>query len=101
VYEVVVLESLHSIVFDLKQGYGPLCDFLNVPDTECPRDEPFPYLNAGADLKIMTIWGLFVFETFLVMLPLLVLYTVYRLVSWIAKKRKDATTTASVGKKSD
>ena len=30
------------LIFDVKQGWGPLCDFLNVP---VPGDKPFPRLN--------------------------------------------------------
>jgi hypothetical protein len=30
------------LVYDVKDGWGPLCEFLNV---EVPKDEPFPHLN--------------------------------------------------------
>ena len=30
------------LIFDVKQGWGPLCNFLNVP---VPGDKPFPRLN--------------------------------------------------------
>lgn len=30
------------LIFDVRQGWGPLCDFLGVP---APADEPFPHLN--------------------------------------------------------
>ncbi len=30
------------LVYDVKEGWGPLCDFLGV---EAPEDEPFPHLN--------------------------------------------------------
>jgi len=32
------------LVYEVKQGWGPLCEFLGV---EGPRDEPFPHLNEG------------------------------------------------------
>jgi hypothetical protein len=35
------------LVFDVAQGWGPLCDFLGV---EAP-DEPFPHLNEGANFQ--------------------------------------------------
>lgn len=42
-----VQESLPAdrlLVLDVRQGWGPLCDFLGV---EPPADEPFPHLNAA------------------------------------------------------
>jgi sulfotransferase family protein len=33
------------LVFDVKQGWEPLCRFLDVP---VPTDEPFPHLNDAA-----------------------------------------------------
>lgn len=30
------------LVYEVKEGWGPLCDFLGV---EAPEDEPFPHLN--------------------------------------------------------
>lgn len=37
------------LVFDVKQGWGPLCDFLEVP----VPDEPFPHLNDTAAFREM------------------------------------------------
>jgi Sulfotransferase domain len=37
------------LVFEVAQGWGPLCDFLGV---EAP-DEPFPHLNEGANFLAM------------------------------------------------
>jgi hypothetical protein len=42
VQERVPAERL--LVYEVKQGWGPLCKFLEV---EGPRDEPFPHLNEG------------------------------------------------------
>lgn len=36
------------LIFDVKQGWGPLCDFLGVP---VPGDRPFPRLNDIASVK--------------------------------------------------
>ncbi len=36
------------LVFDVKQGWGPLCDFLGVP---VPDDKTFPHLNDTAEFK--------------------------------------------------
>ncbi len=35
------------LVYDVKQGWGPLCEFLSVPEP----DEPFPHLNDAAVMK--------------------------------------------------
>jgi Sulfotransferase domain len=35
------------LVFDVREGWGPLCDFLGV---DVPDGRAFPYLNAGASL---------------------------------------------------
>ena len=34
------------LIFDVKQGWEPLCDFLGVP---VPTGEPFPHVNDAAD----------------------------------------------------
>lgn len=44
VRETVTPERL--LVFDVKQGWGPLCAFLGVPE---PVGEPFPHVNDAAD----------------------------------------------------
>jgi hypothetical protein len=35
------------LVYEVKQGWGPLCEFLGV---EVP-DKPFPHLNDAADMR--------------------------------------------------
>jgi hypothetical protein len=37
------------LVFDVREGWAPLCAFLRVPDSRCPR-EPFPHVNDGAEI---------------------------------------------------
>ena len=32
------------LVYEVKQGWGPLCEF---PGVEAPQEEPFPHLNEG------------------------------------------------------
>ena len=39
------------LVYEVKEGWGPLCEFLGV---EAP-DEPFPRLNAAADMRRMIL----------------------------------------------
>ena len=38
------------LVYDVKEGWGPLCDFL---DVEAPVDEPFPHLNDADSFRKM------------------------------------------------
>lgn len=38
------------LVYDVKQGWEPLCQFLGVP---VPQDTPFPHLNDGAEFRAM------------------------------------------------
>jgi hypothetical protein len=35
------------LVYEVKEGWGPLCEFLGVPDP----DEPFPHLNDAAEMR--------------------------------------------------
>ncbi|XP_032235864.2 uncharacterized protein LOC116617335 [Nematostella vectensis] len=41
-----VVPSERLLVFDVKEGWGALCDFLG---TKPPRDEPFPHVNKDDD----------------------------------------------------
>jgi hypothetical protein len=38
------------LVYEVKEGWGPLCDFLGV---EAPEDEPFPHLNGSESFRKM------------------------------------------------
>jgi hypothetical protein len=40
------------LVFSVKEGWDPLCTFLNVP---VPTDEPFPHANTGGDFRKMEL----------------------------------------------
>ena len=42
------IPSDRLLVFDVKQGWDPLCAFLGVP---IPEDEPFPHVNDTAAFK--------------------------------------------------
>jgi hypothetical protein len=50
VRETIAPERL--LVFDVKEGWGPLCAFLDVP---VPEHEPFPRANETAAFQ--TIFG--------------------------------------------
>ena len=43
------------LVFDVKEGWGPLCAFLEVP----VPDEPFPHLNDAAAFREQASWKFF------------------------------------------
>jgi len=36
----------HALIFNLKDGYPVLCEFLNVDEEDCPKED-FPWLNSG------------------------------------------------------
>lgn len=40
------------LVYSIKEGWEPLCTFLNVP---VPKDEPFPHANIGGDFRKMEL----------------------------------------------
>ena len=40
--------SERLLVFEVKQGWEPLCQFLGVP---VPQDKPFPHLNDTAEFR--------------------------------------------------
>lgn len=37
--------------FNVKQGYGPLCRFLEIPVENCPAE--FPWLNEGSEMRMV------------------------------------------------
>lgn len=41
------------LVYDVRQGWEPLCDFLEVP---LPVDEPFPHVNDKAQFQRLIAW---------------------------------------------
>ncbi len=67
------------LVYDVKQGWEPLCQFLNVP---IPKDKAFPHLNEAAEYKklIKVIRIIRWFVPFLgLVLSLLVVYVIVSL----------------------
>ncbi|MFN8594325.1 MAG: sulfotransferase [Thermomicrobiales bacterium] len=45
---IETVPAARLLVFDVKQGWDPLCDFLGVP---VPAGEPFPHVNDSADFN--------------------------------------------------
>jgi len=41
------------LVYEVSQGWAPLCDFLDVP---IPANEPFPHVNDKAQFKRLITW---------------------------------------------
>jgi Sulfotransferase domain len=68
VTERVPAEKL--LVYEVKEGWGPLCDFLGV---EAPVDEPFPHLNDADSFRQMIRRRMVVAVAILVGLALLYL----------------------------
>jgi hypothetical protein len=40
------------LVYEVKQGWGPLCEFLGVEEP----DKPFPHLNDAAEIQRLILW---------------------------------------------
>ena len=71
VKESVSKEKL--LIFNVKEGWKPLCDFLDVPIP----DQPFPHAN---DSKVMKDWVAklkFASWTFIIAVPVLISFFLY------------------------
>ncbi|GAB1741946.1 hypothetical protein NU219Hw_g7346t1 [Hortaea werneckii] len=78
------------LIYDVRQGWGPLCEYLDVP---VPA-EPFPNTNDAAAMRViyngMMFFGLFV-GTCYVMLALVALYVAYNpYVIWLVLQQSIA-----------
>jgi hypothetical protein len=65
------------LVYEVKQGWGPLCQFLGVP---VPEGQPFPHLNDAEEFRGRIRWGI----RFLSTIALLILGTVILILVWVA-----------------
>lgn len=73
-----VVPADRLLIFDVKQGWGPLCDFLKVP---VPGDRPFPWLNDIASVKARLRRRFFFFRgvEIAVLIVLLVVFSYFTL----------------------
>jgi hypothetical protein len=58
------------LVFEVSQGWGPLCDFLEVP---VPENETFPFLNDAKEWDTLVIHGKIIVVTVVALLLIMVL----------------------------
>lgn len=87
------ISSDRLLEYNVRDGYGPLCSFLNMSDAECPK-LPFPKSNSARAVKVqsissfivpLTVTLLIVFSLFSCMFQKITGTTVSR---WIQKKRQ-------------
>lgn len=64
------------LVYNVKEGWEPLCEFLGVP---VPEDEPFPHLNDTATMRRVLRAGTGLLVALAVGVPLLI--------AWLAQRR--------------
>ena len=62
-----IVPSERLLIFEVKEGYAPLCQFLGVPEP----DEPFPRVNDTAEIKRKIKYASIGAWTVIVILPLL------------------------------
>lgn len=73
-------EPDRAILFHLKDGYAPLCEFLGINESECP-DEPFPQLNTVWELRI-TIVIFMILEVSVFAVPVIIILFVAQKLWW-------------------
>lgn len=85
-------ESL--LIFNVKEGWRPLCDFLLGPDAPCPADsgEAFPKVNEQATIAMMLTFCQVVVWCW--PLPVLgVCLAIFAIIRWVFRGDADGTTT--------
>ncbi|CAB9526556.1 NAD dependent epimerase dehydratase [Seminavis robusta] len=81
-------EPKRALLFHLKDGYAPLCQFLGVDNDKCPIDEPFPHINTRWELTI-TIAVFMIIEVSVFLAPVLVILVVARKL-WLRRGTSDS-----------
>lgn len=93
-----VIPPSRLLEYNVKQGYGPLCKFLNV--TECPT-HPFPKSNSARAVQVQTISAFIVPLTVTVLIIFSLFAFVFHKVTgklvlqWIQSKRRPFLETLS------
>jgi hypothetical protein len=77
VKRVVPQERL--LVYEVGEGWGPLCAFLGVP---APADQPFPHLNDAAEFRARIRRGLLVVRT----VAFVIVGATVLLLAWLASR---------------
>jgi hypothetical protein len=67
------------LVYEVSEGWGPLCSFLGVP---IPEDQPFPHLNDAAEFQARIRKG----KRNLWIIALTIVGTVVLVVGWLASR---------------
>lgn len=78
-------EPNRAMLLSLKDGYGPLCDFLDIDRAKCPEGN-LPHANAGWQLKL-TVIGIYLFQIIIVLGPFLLIWGVWKVVSKFRNKK--------------
>lgn len=80
--EITRTDPEGALLFDLKShGYAELCEFLSVPRSSCPDDEPFPHVGRAQCIRRVG-WVLRCIEVALYLLPVMAFGIVLRHFCW-------------------
>jgi hypothetical protein len=67
------------LVYQVSEGWGPLCSFLGAP---IPEDQPFPHLNDAAEFQARIRKA----KRILLIIALTIMGTVVLIVGWLARR---------------
>ena len=81
VRQVIPPEQL--LEYSVREGWAPLCAFLNIADHDCPIDRPFPRSNSGRQMRVQS-WSAFAVASFFL------LFCIHRVTTllWVKRKRE-------------
>ena len=74
--------------YNVKEGWGPLCKFLNLPIP----DVPFPHINDRFKVQV-TIWSLTIITWIWPILIILPLFVIFKLTAYISTRQSQKHTT--------
>lgn len=86
--DFVKKEPQRALLFNLKDGYPPLCKFLGIPDDKC-SDEDIPRVNLGIELTIAMFVFIIIELSFFAIPILLILFVVRKW--WCTSAATDAS----------
>ena len=79
--QFVQQEPDRALLFSLKDGYQPLCEFLGIDKATCP-DEEFPHANSGVEVK-KTALIFYTLQVLVFAAPLFVLWVLWKVLPWL------------------